>query len=395
MEEGHKASKMKATIAYIFPQHKSMNYPEQDYLFGLRGLLTIETFLWVFLQTFVPAAVKDSNNPDGPTYQTILRKTLSVLLWNENQLYSFIILLSARCICLPFIKTCSRTTIASALLRRGLRLALPVAVSLAIAMGIFAAKGLTYIDDFKTNTGNVSFSTPYQLPNALAYFNSVFNLFWATQNFANNAGSLAFPSQTLWIITVLYTQSYTVYITMVIIPYTRATWRLRGFISFIIAAWWVQSWAWYSITGLLLADIVTNMDFQSKSQRGIKVFQSIRCPSWIVYGTIMAAGILMQYIYIAYKPTLENKELGIHTALYYSGGLNENYNINQPQARDDNYLFILGFLLLLETSSTLQTFFKNPLFMYLGYRSISEFILLVDSSLFIPLFLSGTYELPA
>ena len=166
---------------------------------------------------------------------------------------------------------------------------------------------------------------------------------------------------------------------MIIIPYTRATWRLRGFIGFIIAAWWVQSWAWYSITGLLLADIVTNMDFQTKSRRGIKVFRSVCFPSWLIYSTTMAAGLLMQYIYIAYKPNLENKELRIHTALYYSGGLNENYDVHQPQARDDNYLFILGFLLLLETSSTLQTIFKNPLFTYLGSRSFSKSFLLVNS----------------
>ena len=135
-KRGHKVSKMKVTITNIFPPHKPMLYPEQGYLFGLRGLLAIETFLWVFLQTFVPAAVKDSSNLHGPAYQLILRKTLSVLLWNGNQLYSFIILLSARCICLPFLRTCSRTAIASALLRRAFRLALPVAVSLAMATGI-------------------------------------------------------------------------------------------------------------------------------------------------------------------------------------------------------------------------------------------------------------------
>lgn len=59
--------------------------------------------------------------------------------------------------------------------------------------------------------------------------------------------------------------------TMVIIPYTRPSWRVKAALFFIITAWWVQSWAWYSITGLFLADMTTNMDFKAKSRRGIKV----------------------------------------------------------------------------------------------------------------------------
>jgi hypothetical protein len=58
---------------------------------------------------------------------------------------------------------------------------------------------------------------------------------------------------------------------MVIVPYTRRSWRLKGAFFFIVTAWWIQSWAWYSITGLLLADMASNMDFKAKAQRGIKV----------------------------------------------------------------------------------------------------------------------------
>lgn len=75
------------------------------------------------------------------------------------------------------------------------------------------------------------------------YFNSVFNMFWITHDFATSAGSNAFPSQLLWIVNVIYMQSYTVYMAMHIIPYTRNSWRVKGFIFFTITAWWVQSWA--------------------------------------------------------------------------------------------------------------------------------------------------------
>jgi hypothetical protein len=56
--------------------------PGYEYLTGVRGLLTIQCFLWVFLTTFVPAAVKNSGNTAGPGYQIFLRKILSVVFWN-------------------------------------------------------------------------------------------------------------------------------------------------------------------------------------------------------------------------------------------------------------------------------------------------------------------------
>ena len=53
--------------------------------------------------------------------------------------------------------------------------------------------------------------------------------------------------------------------TQVIIPYTRSSWRVKAYLVFILTAFWVQSWAWFSITGLLIADVVHNMDFKAKA----------------------------------------------------------------------------------------------------------------------------------
>lgn len=348
---------------------------EQEYLLGLRGLLVLESFVWVFLQTFVPAAVKSADNASGPAYQVFLRKIFSVLFWNDNLLSSSIILLSARTICLPFLNNPSKTRIASAAFRRGLRLWLPTAVALAVVKLAFLPSGLEYIDKFKASSGNTSFVTPTSISSALVYFNSVFNLFWTTNNFTLQAGNTAFPSQTLWIVNVVYSQSYTIYMTMVIIPYTRNTWRIQAYICFIIAAWWVQSWAWYSITGLLLADAVTNMEFKAASKRGVRVWRSIRCPSIVFYLVLLAGGLVMQYLWTAWRPELESYELQGHTGLYYTSGLNTKYDVKQPQARDDNYLIILGFFLLLESSDFLQMIFRNSLFVYLGRRSLSWFLL--------------------
>jgi len=160
--------------------------------------------------------------------------SLSVLFWHKSLLYSFFILLSARTICIPFLLNSSKTVVASVVFRRGLRLWFPTAVALAIVKILSSTIGTTYIDDFKAHTGNISFETPYTIPSTLAYFNSVFNLFWTTHKFSEQAGNTAFPSQTLWIVNVIYAQSYTVYMTMVVIPYTRHSWRVHAYMCFIV-----------------------------------------------------------------------------------------------------------------------------------------------------------------
>jgi hypothetical protein len=337
----------------------------------------IQAFIWVFLQTFVPAAVKDSNNTTGPNYQIIIRKTLSVFFWNESLLYSAFILLSARTICIPFLQNSTKTSVASACFRRGLRLWVPVTAALAIVKITFDRTGMDYIAHFQQATENVSFVVPYPLSSTLVYFNSVFNLFWTTFNFSTQAGSRAFPAQTLWVVNVIYTQSYTVYMTMIIIPYTRARWRVEAATVFILTAWWVQSWAWYTITGLLLADAVQNMDFKASARRGVPIWRTpVRVPLWVVYTFLMAAGVTWQYFEVIWRPANANIELEGDLGSYFtggfSGGLDTNLNFIQPQARDDNYPLLVGFFLLLESSDLVQRLFENRLFVYLGSRSLSK-----------------------
>ena len=380
MEDAETKKNVEETAISITPgvltqlfQQKCPPRQGQQYLLGLRGFLTIQSFVWVLFQTFLPTTVKDANNSTGPEYQIVLRKTLSVLFWNETLIYSSFILLSARTICIPFMKDSTKTSIASACFRRGLRLWFPVAAALGIVKITFSKTGTEYIDHFKQVIRNTSFQTPYPISDDLVYFNSIFNLFWTTFNFSTQAGSKAFPSQTLWVVNVIYSQSYTIYMTMVIIPYTRSAWRVQAFIVFIITAWWVQSWAWYSITGLLLADAVMNMNLKIHARRGVRMWKTTRrCPTWVIFWAIMGAGLLMQYLWTAWRPESGNVELRGHTGLYYTGGLNTDYDLIQPQARDDDYLILLGFFLLMETSDVLQRLLENRLFLYLGSRSLSE-----------------------
>lgn len=360
--------------------HPPPAYKQYEYLIGIRGLLTIQTFLWMFLSLFVPAAVKtpslESQSP-GPFYAVILRKTLGVLLWNPSLIYSSIIFLSARTICIPFLSSPSRVALASILFRRTVRLFFPCLALLGFSWLLLSqTDGYQAIDKFRTLTKNTNISTPYRLPHALAFLNSTFDLFWITKNYATQAASRAFPSGTLYVVSLVYMQSYTVFMTMVIVPYTRNSWRVKSLAGFIVAAWWVQSWAWYSVSGLLLADAIINMDLRAKALRGLPLLGNrLRAPIWLVYGIMVVAGFLMQYLWTAWRPQYQNYELEGHTGLYNASPLNGGLDLDQPQARDDNYLIILGFFLLADTYEFLQRVLSMSFFVHLGNRSFSTFSL--------------------
>ena len=364
---------------------------EWGHLLGLRGFLVIQSFLWVFLQTFVPVAVQDSANASGPTYEKVFRQSLSALFWNDSLIYSSFIFLSARTICLPYLENPSKTAIASAIFRRGLRLWFPVAVSLAIIKILSSTIGTSHLDIYKQATKTLTLEVPYEIPNTIAYFNSVFNLFWTNKKFFSQAGNTAYPSQTLWIINVIYAQSYTVYLTMVITPYTRDAWRAKGYLCFILSAWWVQSWAWYSVTGLLLTDAVINMGYAEKAKHGMKIWRTVRCPMWVASIVLMAAGLAMQFLWTDWRPQYKDKELLAHAGRYDTGGLNTDIDPKEPEARDDDYLLIVGFHLLLECSTFVQKIFRNPFFKYLGRRSLSK---LSSRTLHYPIHTTLTAQLP-
>ena len=376
---------------------------DHDFLMGLRGFLTIGTFLYAFLLVFLPGAVVGLPTPvpddETPFYARMLRYTLGVLFWNGPLLYSFAIILSARMIVLPFLlaKPTSSYTIASSIARRPFRLAFAFAVPLAIAQGMWNGLGVEYIEEFMSRTNNNVAPVPYVLPNALTYMNSLLGLFAINKNYADQAANYAMPGGTAFNLSIVYQQAMTVYMTMVIIPYTHNNWRVKGMLVFIVTAWWIQSWAWYSITGMLLADVVLNMDYRAAFDRGlpISVFPEllrvpivkkiirreekwgavIRIPSWLLVTCLMLAGMIMQYIWTDWRPQDRDLELTGHTAEYYSGGLNTDPDPNSPVARDDNYFLILGFLLLVEGSQRLRYILTFPPLVYLGDRSLSKSLL--------------------
>lgn len=346
---------------------------DQEYLTGVRGILVPMAFLWTFLHVFAPAAVKGSANDEGPGYQLALRKSLSVLFWNDTLIYGSIIFLSARTICLPFLLEPSKTVLASTVFRRGIRLWFPVAAALIVIYIVFSQAVVSKVADFATLSGNESLETSlYIIPSSLANFNAIFMTFWISHTFQAQAANYAFPSQMLWVVSAVFQQSYTVYMAMVIIPYTRARWRVLGAFAFILTAWWVYSWAWYSISGLLVADAVMNMSLRPGGSGSYFTIWKVRLPFWTLGAVFMAAGFIMQFVWTAARPDLQNAELFYHTGIYNTGGLNTAVDVNAAQIRADCFLIVIGFSLILETSSKLQSIFSSKFLVLLGKRSLSK-----------------------
>jgi hypothetical protein len=87
----------------------------------------------------------------------------------------------------------------------------------------------------------------------------------------------------------------------------------------------------------------------------------------------MIAGYLMQFLWVAWRPDLFNKEWKYHSGLYYTPGLNYLYETAHTAARDDIYLILLGFFTFLESYDFMQRIFSNRFLVFLGKRSLSRF----------------------
>lgn len=363
------------SLISVFKTTKSLSstrIASQDYVIGLRGVVVLQSFLFVFFQVFLPTAVPDSENEDGPPYQIILRKSFSVIFLNESLIYSWIIFLSARTIALPYLGNTTREICASSIFRRSVRLWIPTFAAFSVAVAAFSATDTEYISDYFSRTGNISTETPMRMRNFLVYFNSLFDIFWVNKGYSYQAANKAFPSGTFWIVSLLFQQSYTVYMTMIIVPYTRVSWRVKALTVFILSAFWVQSWAWYSVTGLLIADAVLNMDLKVKSRSGIKIGK-FSVPMWPLYAAFFLTGIIMQFLFISWKPSMRNNEHHGHTSLYTEGLNNAEQDLDQPLARVDNYLFMLGVMLLIETYELPQRLLRSRALVALGRRSFSRY----------------------
>ena len=366
-------NKLLVSFRDAFSSKVSTTTQQQDYLYGLRGILAVESFLWLYLKTFVPAVV--TNEVSGPAYQVIVRKVFSVLFWNESLISSFFIILSARSICISFLQEPTAKAFARSLLTRPLRIGIPLAFALAFSISIFSSTSTVYIDLAAQALKNPDLAVPTMPSNALASFNTIWDVLWIVRDFGKQMANQAFPGATMWAPSLIYSQSYTTYIAMVILPFTRASWHVQAITMFSIGSFWFNSWGWYSAAGLFSADVSHNHDLRARLGRGMKISESVSFPYWILAFLSVVAGLVMKYLWVAALPQHLRAELALHPSLHLTQGLTtRNFNKDQAYARLDDYLIVVGILFLFEMSSHLRSVFSSRLLVQVGKRSLSKYL---------------------
>lgn len=345
--------------------------PRHSYITGLRGILVIQSFIWIFFETFIPTLV--SNKTPGPVYQDILRYVFNVPFWNASLIYNFFVILSMRTICVSFLENPTGQTYAATIIRRTVRIVLAVGAASAISMLIFSQIGTLYVDEFKTKLPNRSIATPSVVYDGGAAIGALFNLFWLTGDWFTQAANDSWPSATLWVPSVIYYQSFTVYFLMVILPFTRPRWHIQGLGLFALGSFWMAYWGWYSATGLFFADLAINATLKADAKAGLRIGQNVRIPYWILALISTAAGMALKYFVIV-LPQFVNKELVLHPYL----DLSENHSVHSfaaagPYARLDDFLVICGIMTVVELFETAQRCLSFEPLIWLGERSFSKF----------------------
>jgi len=313
---------------------------------------------------------------NSPHYQVLLRKILSPLLWDESFIFCFFILLSARTVAIPFLRNVSSATYARSLISRPIRMGIPLAIGLALSCIIFSTINTQYLEDFARLNGNPYLRAPEKPASALACFNSIWDLLWVTRDYSLQMGNLAFPSWTLWVPSAIYLQSYTVYIFMVVLPYSRPSWHVTGLLMFAFGSWWFNSWGWYSATGLFLADIAVNPPLRTAFFRGWSNERgSVRMPYWALGMVFLGIGTGLKYMWTAALPQdFWNGEAHAHPARYLGGSSFGYSDGTQPYPRMDNWLVIVGLMLLIEYSELAQKILGSKPFKLVGRRALSYYL---------------------
>jgi hypothetical protein len=359
------------TPGTMHSQNQSPGPAAKLHLYGLRGILAVCGILTVFVQTFIPALVWKDMHDSG--YQNILRIIFSSIIWDEGLIGSFFIALSCYSIALRFLSAPTPSSFSGSIIRRVIRMTFVTAISCGIVYSTFGGIGTGYIERFTEVLPNQHITAPQVPENGLVALNAIFDIFWAVRDFYSQAANIFWPTQTLWNVSLIFSQSWTVYFLMVILPFTRPGWHAGAIFTFALGSFWTCSWGWYSAAALFLADYDTSSSLCLRLDEDLTVNTRLdwKVPYKYVGGMMAAIGFAMKSTW-AVLPQYHDKELLLHPFLL----LSERTNVTQfaaadPYPRLDNFLVIFGVLLLSQTSVLVRRSLSCKLLVILGKRSMS------------------------
>ena len=168
------------------------------------------------------------------------------MFYNLSLVRTFFFVLSARSICVRFLKRSQPSTFAGSIIRRLIRLPLVLTIACAIVFGVFGGIGVSYIRQFEEVLPNASITAPESPNNALTGLNAIFDQFWIVRSYYYQAANDFWPSGTVWMISLIFQQSWTIYFLMVILPFTRATWHWQFLALFALGSFWMNTCLLYT-----------------------------------------------------------------------------------------------------------------------------------------------------
>ncbi|KAE8214800.1 hypothetical protein CF327_g1842 [Tilletia walkeri] len=352
------------------------------YLEGFRGLLALQFLIFTFFRLFAPAVVTDTD-VDGtrpasfinvaPSWQNTLRKALTPVLFDGNLQLAAGMILSGRCVLQTFIERRNAITLAGAAFRRPVRFIMPLAVALAFTSVLSVAGAFKHATQLSVDTSNLLALPPRIWESTLTYVNSVVTLLMS-EGFALNERGLAFlpPSTFSFVIPIIFRQTYSIMPIAWLMPYTIVKWKAVFFIVFIIASWWSGRWAFYSSTGLAIAEL--SVVYLPAMPRSINVTRSGSIKFWVplVPLTTLALGIFLKY-YFASMP-----EHSDYMATHVDATTGRWVQTPEPIyrfPRIDDYFVAASSLLLLELSPrSVRAVFDNIALRWLGRISFALFL---------------------
>ena len=352
------------------------------YLEGLRGLLGLQVLVWTFFRIFAPAVVAD-RDVDGvypaaftqraPEWQNVLRKVLSPLLFDGELQAAFFVILSGRASLHTFIERRQAITLAGAAFKRPFRFLVPMAVTLAFVSLVVKVNGFRYAPRLSDALQNQLAQPPTQFTSALEYFNSLL-FFFSTPFYFKTARATSFipPSGTLWIVPVLFQQTYVLIVLAFALPYTVLRYKNLGMILLILTTAWVGRFSWFTLTGFLLAEWSTvYLQLLPNKRIPLNAAGTRSVAAWIPGVVMLAMGAVLKYVWIAAVPAAANREVIAHV----NGNTGKlNYGTDPSQVaypRYDNWLVATALLYLVELSPSIQRLLSAKPLVYVARWAFS------------------------